>query len=165
MTIIRPGGSYTDVNSVGFLDNVVPSSSYCCCCLNCAIGLLGPGGRAAGSQGVVAVDGAADGLDVVSLLSAGDGRLSCMAILADDLLPDQLWAIVDSLLPMPPRPRYGCRRRTIPDRNCFAAIVYMAHTSTTCAVPLPFPSSMSAAGGLRRTSLFVPDRDIVGICG
>jgi transposase len=53
-----------------------------------------------------------------------------MATLADDLVPDQLWAVVAPLLPAPPRPPYGGRRRTIPDRNCFAAIVFMARTST-----------------------------------
>jgi len=31
---------------------------------------------------------------------------------------------------VPPRPPYGGRHRAIPDRNCFAAIVYMARTST-----------------------------------
>jgi transposase len=34
------------------------------------------------------------------------------------------------LLPAPPRPPYGGRHRTISDRACFAAIVYMARTST-----------------------------------
>jgi transposase len=34
------------------------------------------------------------------------------------------------LLPAPPRPPYGGRHRAIPDRNCFAAIIYMARTST-----------------------------------
>jgi transposase len=53
-----------------------------------------------------------------------------MAILVDELVPDQLWAIVEPLLPAPPRPPYGGRQRAIPDRNCFAAIVYMARTST-----------------------------------
>jgi transposase len=53
-----------------------------------------------------------------------------MTTLADDLVPDQLWAMVEPLLPAPPRPPYGGRRRAIPDRNCFAAIVYMARTST-----------------------------------
>jgi transposase len=53
-----------------------------------------------------------------------------MATLVDDLVPDQLWAIVQPLLPAPPRPPYGGRRRVIPDRACFAAIVYMARTST-----------------------------------
>jgi transposase len=53
-----------------------------------------------------------------------------MATLVDDLVPEQLWAIVEPLLPTPPRPPYGGRHRAIPDRNCFAAIVYMARTST-----------------------------------
>jgi transposase len=53
-----------------------------------------------------------------------------MATLVDDLVPAQLWAIVEPLLPSPPRPPYGGRQRAIPDRNCFAAIVYMARTST-----------------------------------
>jgi transposase len=34
------------------------------------------------------------------------------------------------LLPVPPRPPYGGRHRTISDRACLAAIVYMARTST-----------------------------------
>jgi hypothetical protein len=33
-------------------------------------------------------------------------------------------------MPAPPRPLYGGRHRAIPDRNCVAAIVYMARTST-----------------------------------
>jgi transposase len=53
-----------------------------------------------------------------------------MATLVDDLVPDKLWAIVEPLLPAPPRPPYGGRHRAIPDRNCFAAIVFMARTST-----------------------------------
>jgi transposase len=53
-----------------------------------------------------------------------------MVILVDVLVPDELWALVAPLLPVPPRPPYGGRRRTIPDRNCFAAIVFMARTST-----------------------------------
>lgn len=53
-----------------------------------------------------------------------------MSTMVDDLVPDELWAIVEPLLPLPPRPWHGGRRRTIPDRNCFAAIVYMARTST-----------------------------------
>jgi transposase len=53
-----------------------------------------------------------------------------MTTLADDLVPDELWTIVAPLLPAPPRPPYGGRHRVIPDRNCFAAIVYMARTST-----------------------------------
>jgi transposase len=54
-----------------------------------------------------------------------------MTVLVDDLVPEQLWALVEPLLPAPPRPPYGGRRRTVPDRNCLAAIVYMARTSTS----------------------------------
>ena len=46
-----------------------------------------------------------------------------MTILIDDLVPDDLWALVAPLLPAPPRPLYGGRHRTIPDRSCFAAIL------------------------------------------
>ena len=53
-----------------------------------------------------------------------------MTALIDDLVPDELWALVEPLLPTPPRPPYGGRHRTISDRACFAAIVYMARTST-----------------------------------
>jgi transposase len=52
-----------------------------------------------------------------------------MTTLTDDLVPDQLWALVAPLLPAPPRPPYGGRHRTISDRACLAAIVYMARTS------------------------------------
>jgi transposase len=53
-----------------------------------------------------------------------------MTTLADDLVPDELWALVEPLLPAPPRPPYGGRHRTISDRACLAAIVYMARTLT-----------------------------------
>jgi transposase len=53
-----------------------------------------------------------------------------MTTLADDLVPDELWALVEPLLPTPPRPPYGGRHRTISDRACLAAIVSMARTST-----------------------------------
>jgi transposase len=53
-----------------------------------------------------------------------------MSTLIDDLVPDELWTLVEPLLPTPPRPPYGGRPRTISDRACFAAIVYMARTST-----------------------------------
>src|SRR6266487_7139586 len=56
-----------------------------------------------------------------------------MTPLVDRLVSDQLWAIVQPLLPPPPRPPYGGRRRTISDRNCFAAIVYMARTYPVAA--------------------------------
>ena len=51
--------------------------------------------------------------------------------LVDRLVPDELWQLVEPLLPTPPRPWYGGRTRTVLDRNCFAAIVYMARTSTS----------------------------------
>jgi hypothetical protein len=38
-----------------------------------------------------------------------------MTALADDLVPDELWALVVPLLPAPPRLPYGGRQRTIPD--------------------------------------------------
>jgi transposase len=52
-----------------------------------------------------------------------------MTTLADELVPDELWALVEPLVPVPPRPPYGGRHRTIPDRACLAAIVYMTWTS------------------------------------
>ena len=51
------------------------------------------------------------------------GRIPGMTTLTDDLVPDELWALVAPLLPAPPRPPYGGRHRAIPDRACFAAIV------------------------------------------
>jgi hypothetical protein len=53
-----------------------------------------------------------------------------MIILADELVPDELRALVAPLLPIPPRPPYGGQQRATPDRNCCAAIVFMARTST-----------------------------------
>ncbi len=53
-----------------------------------------------------------------------------MTTLVDDLVPDELWELVAPLLPAPPRPPYGGRHRTISNRAFFAAIVYMARTST-----------------------------------
>ena len=40
-----------------------------------------------------------------------------MTTLADDLVPDALWALVEPLLPTPSRQPYGARRRGIPDRR------------------------------------------------
>src|SRR5688572_20986165 len=70
-------------------------------------------------------------LDGVSLLLHGSSMIRAMMTLAEDLVPDELWALVAPLLPVPPRPPYGGRRRAIPDRNCFAAIIYIARTSTS----------------------------------
>jgi transposase len=53
-----------------------------------------------------------------------------MPTLADRLVPDPLWHRVAPLLPPPPPRAHGGRRRTIPDRACFAAVVFMARTST-----------------------------------
>ena len=63
-----------------------------------------------------------------------------MTTLAEDLVPDELWAIVEPLLPAPPRPPYGGRHRTISDRACRAAILYMARTSTPWRL-LPAPGA------------------------
>jgi transposase len=57
-----------------------------------------------------------------------------MTSLVDRLLPEELWQHVQLLLPAPPpRPRGGVRRR-VPDRNCVAALVFMARTSTPWAL-------------------------------
>jgi transposase len=53
-----------------------------------------------------------------------------MTSLVDRLLPEELWQRIQPLLPAPPpRPRGGVPRR-VPDRNCVAALVFMARTST-----------------------------------
>jgi transposase len=70
-------------------------------------------------------------LDGVSLLSGGMTEFAVMtANLVEELVPDQLWQLVVPLLPTPPRPPYGGRRRTVSDRSCLAAMVFMARTST-----------------------------------
>jgi transposase len=57
-----------------------------------------------------------------------------MTSLADRLLPEELWQRLQPLLPPPPaRPRGGVPRR-VPDRNCVAALVFMARTSTPWAL-------------------------------
>lgn len=65
------------------------------------------------------------------------GRSRVMTALVQELVPDKLWAVAKPLLPSPPRPWWGGRVRTIPARNCFAAIVYMARTSTSWRLLLP----------------------------
>jgi transposase len=69
-------------------------------------------------------------LDGVSLRLGGMACFRAMTTLANTLVPDKLWAIVAPLLPPAPRPWWGGRARIIPDRACFAAIVFMARTST-----------------------------------
>jgi transposase len=46
------------------------------------------------------------------------------------LLPDGLWQRIQPLLPAPPPCRRGGVLRRVPDRNCVAALVFMARTST-----------------------------------
>jgi transposase len=56
--------------------------------------------------------------------------LPAMSTLVDRLLPDELWQRIKPLLPpAPARPRGGVPRR-VPDRNCVAALIFMARTST-----------------------------------
>jgi transposase len=52
-----------------------------------------------------------------------------MTDLVDKLVPDELWEIVDPLLPPPPRSPRGGRPRSVPDRNCLAGIIYMTRAS------------------------------------
>jgi len=54
-----------------------------------------------------------------------------MTPLPDRLLPDALWARIQPLLPPPPG---GGAPRTVSDRACMAAIVFMARTSTPWAL-------------------------------
>jgi transposase len=53
-----------------------------------------------------------------------------MPSFADRLVPDELWALVEPLLPPPPPREHGGAPRQIPDRACFAAVVFMLRTST-----------------------------------
>ena len=79
-----------------------------------------------------------------------------MTTLIHDLVPDKLWALVAPLLLVPPRPPYGGRHRTISDRACLAAIVYMARTSTPwrllparelgCGLPATSPDAVAQVG-------------------
>jgi transposase len=57
-----------------------------------------------------------------------------MTTLADRLLPDQLWQRIQPLLPPPPSRARGGAPRTVDDRACTAAIVFMAPTSTPWAL-------------------------------
>jgi transposase len=60
-----------------------------------------------------------------------------MTTLADRLLPDQLWQRLHPLLPLPPSRERGGAPRTVPDRACMAAIIFMARTSTPGACCRP----------------------------
>jgi hypothetical protein len=82
-------------------------------------------------------------LDVVRSFRLGMAGSRAMATLVDDLVPDQLWAILEPLLPSRPRPPYSDRQRAIPERNCLPR-------SSTWLVPPPpggccRPESLAAA--------------------
>src|SRR5918993_3681703 len=57
-----------------------------------------------------------------------------MNSLADRLLPDALWLRIQPLLPPPPSRARGGAPRTVSDRACMAAILFMARTSTPWAL-------------------------------
>jgi transposase len=57
-----------------------------------------------------------------------------MTTLADRLLPDALWQRIQPLLPPPPSRARGGAPRTVSDRACMAAILFMARTSTPWAL-------------------------------
>jgi transposase len=57
-----------------------------------------------------------------------------MSNLADRLLPDALWRRIQAILPPPPSRARGGAPRTVPDRACMAAIIFMARTSTPWAL-------------------------------
>jgi len=57
-----------------------------------------------------------------------------MTTLADKLLPNGLWQRIQPLLPPPPSRARGGVPRTVPDRPCMAAIIFMARTSTPWAL-------------------------------
>jgi hypothetical protein len=50
-----------------------------------------------------------------------------MPALAERLLPDALWERIQPLLPPPPSHARGGAPRTVHDRACMAAIIFMAH--------------------------------------
>src|SRR6266571_1436815 len=66
-----------------------------------------------------------------------------MRPLADRLLPDALWQRIQPLLPPPPG---GGAPRTVPDRACMAAIVFMCRTSTPWAL---LPVTALGCGSVR----------------
>jgi transposase len=57
-----------------------------------------------------------------------------MTSLRDRLLPDALWQRIQPLLPPPPSRARGGAPRTVPDRACMAAVLFMARTSTPWAL-------------------------------
>jgi transposase len=57
-----------------------------------------------------------------------------MTTLADKFLPDALWQRIQPLLPPPPSRARGGAPRTVTDRACMAAVLFMARTSTPWAL-------------------------------
>ena len=72
-----------------------------------------------------------------------------MTSLVDRLLPKELWLRIQPLLPpAPPRPRGGVPRR-IPDRNCVAALIFMAARLLRgrCCQPVSWAAGARAPAG------------------
>jgi transposase len=63
-----------------------------------------------------------------------DVMIALMATLPDTLLPDALWQRLQPLLPPPPSRARGGAPRTVSDRACMAAVIFMARTSTPWAL-------------------------------
>src|SRR4029453_11472344 len=64
----------------------------------------------------------------------GGAMIRPMTTLADLLLPDQLWQGIQPLLPPPQSQARGGAPRSVPDRACMAASIFMARTSTPWAL-------------------------------
>src|SRR6266545_4833336 len=64
----------------------------------------------------------------------GGVMIPLMTTLADQLLPDGLWQRLQPLLPPPPSRARGGAPRTVSDRACMAAVIFMARTSTPWAL-------------------------------
>jgi transposase len=62
------------------------------------------------------------------------GNDPAMTPLADQLLPEALWRRILPLLPPAPSHARGGAPRTVADRACMAAILFMARTSTPWAL-------------------------------
>jgi len=62
------------------------------------------------------------------------GIIPIVIILAERLLPEALWERVQPLLPPPPSHARGGAPRTVPDRACVAAILFLCGTSTPWAL-------------------------------
>ena len=65
------------------------------------------------------------------------GSDPAMTTLADQLLPEGLWRRIQPLLPPAPSHARGGAPRTVSDRACMAAILFMAHLHPVGAAPGP----------------------------